>query len=1045
MTSLLPVIERIDQTTDTIVVRNAVSGATIQLDVDGAPILKTSDWRTLGLWTLAGNTLGANGSIVNFGNIHDGRPFWTGNFSGSGRAELLFFFPGDGNWWLGQCDGKSLSWVHAGNGIGSATDQAEFGSFDTTVFVGDFTGSGFDSLLVYIRGKGNWHIGQFSGTTLNWAPAGDTRGFGEVGDGRPFWTGKFSGSGRAELLFYFPGDGNWWLGQYDGTNLSWVHAGNGIGSATDQAEFGSFDKTVFVGDFTGSGRDSLLVYIRGKGNWRIGRFSGTTLNWAPAGDTRGFGEVGDGRPFWTGKFSGSDRAELLFYYPGDGNWWRGQCNDTSLSWSLAGNTLGKGAGQPNFGQLADGRPIWAAPFTGFHQSDILFYFPGDRNWWLGIFKAGELSWSLASNTRGLGQVWDGRPFWTADFQGLGRHSVLFYTPSDTSGKLSGDWRLGCFDRAQVAIPGLLVPGNKVTATQTLNGTQSSPSATVVVELAYTTQHFDRNRTGWNPYEEDLTIAACQGERGSPGLRSLFQHCIDGQAYAQPLYVPKLDIPGMGTHNVVFIATENGTVYIFDADNASGANSSWLRKRSLFSVNEGPMPSTVVGTCPNVVPSIGITGTPVIDLANQTLFLVVKAQVHTLLPSGSRNSYVQRLHALDITTLEDRAESPLAVEATLKAATFTAQYQNQRPGLLLRRGAVYVAWAGHCDLPPYFGWIISYQAGTLNRIAQFNAAPDAYQAIPVSPGHSVQVEKMRSHSGAGIWQGGIGLACDAEGNIYCLTGNGDYSVRDGGSGYGNCVVKLSTDLIVLDYFMPFNVENLDPLDQDLGSGAACLIPNPPGGKSAPLLLACGKEGKIYVLNRSNLGKFDNTWGAESNTNIVQTIDLYPGQVIDGAAQPTGTDSKQPGVWGGPAYAIVGSKRLVFYCGNYGARPLTDPTPPGGPVKAFTVSEAALPLAYDLLPSGQVNQSTVVFPAINAGGATPVVSSSNTRPETAIVWLIKRTNPLGLVAFNPADLSQQVVDQQAGPWRTSRGAPMIEPTVIKGKVYVGSDSQLNVYGL
>src|ERR1700724_1412936 len=152
--------------------------------------------------------------------------------------------------------------------------------------------------------------------------ASDTSGFGQVGDGRPIWSGRFSRPSQADILFYYPGDHNWWLGQFAGTNI----------------------------------------------------------NWSLAGNTAGFGQVWDGRAFWVGNFARPSQQDILFYYPGDHNWWLGKFSGTSLNWNLAGNTAG-------FGQVADGRPFWTGQFTGSGRSEILFYYPGDHNWWLGRFHA----------------------------------------------------------------------------------------------------------------------------------------------------------------------------------------------------------------------------------------------------------------------------------------------------------------------------------------------------------------------------------------------------------------------------------------------------------------------------------------------------------------------------------------------------------------------------------------------------------------------------------------------------------------------------------
>ncbi len=625
--------------------------------------------------------------------------------------------------------------------------------------------------------------------------------------------------------------------------------------------------------------------------------------------------------------------------------------------------------------------------------------------------------------------------------------------------------------ARVPLPRKLSPGDQLRAIQIVATGTSDESPLRTVEYAVTTNHYDNARTGWNPNESRLTVAALKPADGTETkFGKLFRHAIDGQAYAQPLYVSNLALPGKGTHNVIFVATENATVYAFDADSNDGINATPLLQRSLLNGLERPLTVGDVGDCPNISPVIGITGTPVIDVASQTLYVVVKSvalKPTTLIDDNLGTVYQQRLHALDLATLQDRPHSPVLIEASMtnpetgNSVCFDSRYQNQRAGLLLNRGTLYIAWAAHCDQGEYYGWILAYDATSLLQTAVFNAifagAADTRPPVLVE---TIGDANRRGHDGAGIWQGGIGLACDADGYVYCVTGNGSFRGGMGvGFGYGNSVLKLDSSLQLVDFFTPFNVANLDPLDLDLGSGAPILIPAHEGGPALPLLLVCGKEGKIYVLNRLHLGGFTKVLGAASDANIVQTVFLYPGRTPPGPAQPTGTDSHQPGVWGGPACATLGQEQFVYYCGNYG-------TGPGGSLKAFLlrrpfrlVAGGEGVLEEALLPGGVLNQSadpagsTVdrLFPPINAGGATPVVSSNGSQADTGIVWAIRRVNPLRLMAFNATDLTQSLLEDgnvaglEAGPWNNSQGAPMIEPTVINGKVYVGSDGELNVFGL
>ncbi len=199
--------------------------------------------------------------------------------------------------------------------------------------------------------------------------------------GDPTWTGDFTGSGRADVLFYSPGDQNWWLGTFSGTSLGWTPAGNTRGFGNTAGD------PTWTGDFTGYGRADVLFYSPGDQNWWLGTFSGTTLSWTLAGNTRGFGNTA-GDPTWIGDFTGSGHTEVLFYSPGDQNWWLGTFSGTALGWTFAGNSSG-------FGNTA-GNPTWTGDFTGNGHHDVLFYSPGDTHWFLGQISNGQLSWSLVA-------------------------------------------------------------------------------------------------------------------------------------------------------------------------------------------------------------------------------------------------------------------------------------------------------------------------------------------------------------------------------------------------------------------------------------------------------------------------------------------------------------------------------------------------------------------------------------------------------------------------------------------------------------------------
>ena len=294
-------------------------------------------------------------------------------------------------------------------------------------WVGRFRGGG-DELLYYSPARRHWYLSQLSGATMTFADVSDTTGFGDLADGRPIWSGDFTGDGRTDVLFYFPGDDNWWLGTLQGNQLAWSLVGNtaGFGHGINDG------RPFWTADFTGNGSTDVLFYYPGDDNWWLGQVVNGQLQWSHVGNTAGFGHaINDGRPFWIGDFNGDGRADVLFYYPGDDNWWLGTLQGGQLSWSHLGNTAGFGHA------INDGRPFWTADFTGNGSTDVLFYFPGDDNWWLGEVVNGQLVWSFVGNTAGFGHaINDGRPFWVGDFDGSGAADVAFYFPGDDN------WWLG---------------------------------------------------------------------------------------------------------------------------------------------------------------------------------------------------------------------------------------------------------------------------------------------------------------------------------------------------------------------------------------------------------------------------------------------------------------------------------------------------------------------------------------------------------------------------------------------------------------------------
>jgi len=359
--------------------------------------------------------------------------YMTGSFTLPGVRQLLACDDPTGNWSLGAVSDGQLGWVYAGDssGPGSLADGLRW--------VGDFTGSGMQSVLYYNLPDQNWWLAQCAGQgAMLWSMIGNTTGFGQVGDGRPIWVGDFCGDGTQQILFYFSGDGNWWLGRVQDMNLVWNLACNTKGKFDSL----SAATSVRIGDFTGLGNDQLLYYSDSDYNWWLGTFADTTVTWAMAGNTSGFGQVGDGRPIWVGDFCGDGTQQILFYFSGDCNWWLGSFTGTSLGWTLASNTSG-------LGQVGDGRPIWIGDFCGDGAQQVLFYFSGDCNWWLGSFTDTSLGWTLAGNTSDFDDI-SALPLWTGDFAGSSHDQVLFHNTNDDEWWM-GSFRGGELDWHQVGI------------------------------------------------------------------------------------------------------------------------------------------------------------------------------------------------------------------------------------------------------------------------------------------------------------------------------------------------------------------------------------------------------------------------------------------------------------------------------------------------------------------------------------------------------------------------------------------------------------------
>ena len=374
----------------------------------------------------------------------------------------------------------------------------------------------------------------------------------------------------------------------------------------------------------------------------------------------------------------------------------------------------------------------------------------------------------------------------------------------------------------------------VTATSAASTSSTATMTVTVTDYPGTfTYHNDNARDGQNQGEIVLNPSNVNPAQ----FGKLFSYTVDGQVYAQPLYVANVNMGSQGTHNVLYVATENNSVYAFDADG--------LQKSPLWGpVNFGtPVPSTAISAgYDDLTPKLGITGTPVIDPSAQTLFVVSKTM--------ENGTCTQQLHALNIVTGTEQANSPVVISASIttdkKTKKFDPLHQNQRPALLLLSGVVYIAWGSHGDIGTYHGWVMGYSETTLAQVS-------AYITTPVD-------------SYGGIWQAGGGPAADSSGNIYVTSGNGPDDVATGGSDYSGAFIKLSTTsgLDVADYFKPSTKTTDNALE--MSSGGPILLPTQ-SGTYPHVAIVAGKDKNIYLVNRDSMG---GTAPPTGGSQLLQTI-------------------------------------------------------------------------------------------------------------------------------------------------------------------------------
>jgi hypothetical protein len=571
----------------------------------------------------------------------------------------------------------------------------------------------------------------------------------------------------------------------------------------------------------------------------------------------------------------------------------------------------------------------------------------------------------------------------------------------------GSASVGTISAAGLYLPPASAGTHTVKATSVADTSKSALASIGVTDLpGIFTYHYDAARDGVNSHEFALSPSSVTAAKF--GL--LFSCQVDGAVYAEPLWMPSLNVNG-SVHNVVFVATQHDSLYAFDAD-AKPCQQLW--HVSLIDANHGGTAGEAsifwqdVGNCfGDTQPEVGVTGTPVIDAATNTLYVVTKSEIQAAAPvcpasTSSGNSFFQRLHAINVANGSEMPNSPVNITASVPGigdgssggnVPFDPQSLGQRPGLALLNNVVIsgshykmvlISWASHEDAYPYHGWLIGYNAANVQQqLEVFNTTPDGGLG--------------------GIWMAGDAPAIDANNNIYFATGNGTFDVNTGGKDYGDSILKIgASGFSVADYFTADDQATLNLYDIDLGSGGVVLLPDQTTGPPH-LLVQGGKEGLIYLIDRDNMGKYQ--VGVD---NVVQEFQGDNGSWTTVA------------FWQNNLYIAGGAgncdtlKSYDFIAGS-----------------GFTASPSS--------------SSSHCFPF---PGATPVVSSAGN--SNGVVWAadvgcygppVPCSGGAVLQAYDATNLSNQL-------WSTTSTGAAVKfsvPTVANGKVYLGTRTELEVYGL
>jgi hypothetical protein len=579
---------------------------------------------------------------------------------------------------------------------------------------------------------------------------------------------------------------------------------------------------------------------------------------------------------------------------------------------------------------------------------------------------------------------------------------------DVDGISGGNATVGTISTAGLYSPPTGPGTHTVTATSVSDNTKTASASIAVTDLAGVfTYHNDLARDGVNASEYALTTTSVNQST----FGKLFSCPVDGAEYTEPLWVPGLTVNG-AMHNVIFVATQHDSLYAFDA-NASPCQQLW-HVNLIDSTHGGTSGERAIcwydvgSGYQDIQPEIGVVGTPVIDPATLTLYVVSKSEIGGC-ASGTSKTFQQRLHAIDLTTGNEKFSAPVNISATVSGIgdgssggtlNFNLQSHNQRCALALLNGVVYISWASHEDTFPYHGWVLGYNAANVQQSAGvFNTSPNGGLA--------------------GVWMSGGAPAADSLGNLYIVTGNGTFDAdqTSPNNDYGDSFIKISTasGLSATDYFTPDDQFFLSQDDIDLGSGGVVLLPDQNQGPVLHLLVGGGKEGIVYLVDRDNMGKY------LQSTN---------GQILQSFPADNGSFST-PAFWRNNLYIAGATQGANDNLRAYAFDPASG---------LFTTTASS------------VSSHSFPFP-----GATPVVSSTGT--SNGIVWAVDSScygvpspcgdtaTPAVLHAFDATNLARELWNSSQAGQRDQAGAAVkfSVPTVANGKVYIGTRTELDVYGL